>query len=463
VILVRLSGFVSCLGLRDNELVAVYGAGGKSTLLAGLARELVALKKRVILTTTTKIYLPGDDTPVIACGDINKTLDAVKAALEKHPMVVVGASVLPGGKLQGIPGGMVEVLHKSSLAHHILVEADGAAGRPVKGYAAHEPALPSAATLIVPVLGLDALGLTLKNEAAHRPELLSSQVCAAPGDRLNERHLVNCLRYMITLGRPQAPRARVIPVLNKTDMAGSACVGAVAEGLKGLPLVERLLFASAQELEPVKFIFQRREEVFLPRVTCVVLAAGSSRRMGADKLAIKIGDRTILEHTVNNVLASAVDEVILVTQPDSWAAGLFPPEKVKVVINSDHLQGQSTSLRAGLAAAAESTQAVLFALADQPFIPPAVYTALVEQYRHSLKPAVYPEYQGQRGNPVLFDRRIFPMLQKLQGDTGGRAIITHLSQNQTSAVPVSTSTILTDIDTPADLRVRNGDGPHFSF
>lgn len=446
-----MSGLTRALGLKGSGIVAAYGAGGKSALLAALAQELALSQKKVIITTTTKIYRPAD-IPCIIATDLPQALSQLEEAFLLHSLVALGTSSLPGGKLAGIAADWLPALLQSSPASHILVEADGAAGKSAKGHAAHEPALPAAADLIIPVLGLDAIGLALLEGSVHRPKLLASMLSAGAGTCLDEGHLADCMRHMVRLGLSQSPQATVVPVFNKADtVSDSGIIGAITEKLQGLPDADRLLYVSARDNNPVKFIMSRRDNQFLPAVTCVVLAAGSSQRMGTDKMQIKIGQRTMLEHAVNNALASGADEVVLVVRPDYPTAGYLTSGKVRQVINPDHLQGQSSSLRAGLAAVAGNAQAVIFALGDQPFIPPAVFAKLIGHYRRTLPLAAYPEYLGQRGNPVLFDRRVFPLLEKLQGDSGGRQIIGQMPAGSARAVPVSCSGVLADIDTSADL------------
>ena len=92
----------------------------------------------------------------------------------------------------------------------------------------------------------------------------------------------------------------------------------------------------------------------------------------------------------------------------SISSGLGP---VQVVVNPDWAQGQSTSLQAGLAALPENVGAVLFHLADQPGVTPTVLDALVARHAATLAPVVWPEYEGRRGNPILFDRVRFPELR----------------------------------------------------
>ncbi|MGB9586326.1 MAG: nucleotidyltransferase family protein, partial [Anaerolineales bacterium] len=88
---------------------------------------------------------------------------------------------------------------------------------------------------------------------------------------------------------------------------------------------------------------------------------------------------------------------------------------------------------------------VIFVLADQPFVTPAVLRLLVDQHSHNLASIIGPLVEGKRGNPVLFDQRTFPDLQKLQGDIGGRALF---DRYPPLWLPWHDARLLIDIDTP---------------
>jgi molybdenum cofactor cytidylyltransferase len=122
---------------------------------------------------------------------------------------------------------------------------------------------------------------------------------------------------------------------------------------------------------------------------------------------------------------------------------------VRVVVNLEWAEGQSTSVRAGLTALPANVSGSLFTLVDQPGVTPDLIKALIERHQATLAPAVWPEYQGQRGNPVLFDRDVFPHLARLKGDTGGRPVL-QAQAPHAERVTVSDPGVLFDIDTPDD-------------
>jgi molybdenum cofactor cytidylyltransferase len=107
-------------------------------------------------------------------------------------------------------------------------------------------------------------------------------------------------------------------------------------------------------------------------------------------------------------------------------------------------------MKAGLAALNENIDSVVFLLVDLPGITPDVVDALIQRHRQTLAPLVWPEFEGQRGNPVLFDRCLFPQLAQISGDTGGRPLIMTY-QEQAERVTITTKAILQDVDRPEDL------------
>ena len=153
--------------LGDHELVAFVGAGGKSTLLLRLGAELAHTGRRVILTTTTKLGLDQVTGTVCYSSD---PIEVEACFASPGPVFVVGSE--DGRKVTGPSLADVDRLFAESTADYILVEADGARGRSIKAPDAHEPVIPAAATLVVLVASLNAIGLPLA-EAAHRPELVS--------------------------------------------------------------------------------------------------------------------------------------------------------------------------------------------------------------------------------------------------------------------------------------------------
>lgn len=149
------------LSIRPG-VTAVIGGGGKTTLLRALGTELAADGARVLLCATTKLF-PFDGLPNLA----DPTETALAEALEARRLVCAGTPVPETGKLTAPD---IPVARLAALADYVLAEADGAAGRPLKAHASHEPVIPSEANQTILVIGASGFGRPIA-EAAHRPAL----------------------------------------------------------------------------------------------------------------------------------------------------------------------------------------------------------------------------------------------------------------------------------------------------
>ena len=123
---------------------------------------------------------------------------------------------------------------------------------------------------------------------------------------------------------------------------------------------------------------------------------------------------------------------------------------VDLIFNPDAALGQSTSVRAGLAALAPETEAAMFILGDQPGIDPKVIDALIAAWRKSNAPVVAPRYEKRMGNPILFDRRVFPELAALEGDTGARPVVRAYQASGELLLVTFEGPAPPDVDTEAD-------------
>jgi probable selenium-dependent hydroxylase accessory protein YqeC len=449
----KLPGLREILGLGEREIVSFYGAGGKTSFLLRLAEELSKENKKVIMTTTTKIF-PQKKFPEIITSDMDVAKKELQSLLRRENVVVLGRSLLPNGKIDGLEASWIGKFHEEGLAPYILVEADGAARRPIKGYAWHEPVIPPTSTVIVPVLGSDALGLPIAAEYVHRPELLADQLGVAEGKTIDVEEFIRSLTFMLARGQKQAPSACAVPVINKADLLkDGALVHSIPEAFYASPPrgVSRLLFTTLAEEFPVHYIW--RKPFAKPFISCAILAAGFSKRMGEDKLALRLKGKAILEHAVGNALQSGADEIFIVTRPEQeWVEKLFSGGGIRIVKNPYSAQGMSTSVKAAICASHPLTQGIIFALGDQPFIGSGVYRALIKSYKRKLDLVTYPHYHGEKGNPQLFDRKTWPLLMQLQGDQGGRGIISLVPDKKIRGVEMPCSGITVDIDTAEEYR-----------
>lgn len=182
----------------------------------------------------------------------------------------------------------------------------------------------------------------------------------------------------------------------------------------------------------------------------VILAAGKSERMGQLKQLLPFRGQSILESVIDTALQSSLQSVAVVLghQADRIEP-LLKDKKVTVIRNPDYAKGQSSSLRAGLDRVKEQVDGVLFLLADQPLLRPETIDSLLSAYRQAPHPIVVPTFNGQRGNPVLIDRELFPQLFNLREDNGARVLFEKY-RDDILKIAVLDSSILIDIDTEED-------------
>lgn len=191
----------------------------------------------------------------------------------------------------------------------------------------------------------------------------------------------------------------------------------------------------------------------MPRIAGIVLAAGQSRRMGAEnKLLADLGGKPMLLHAVEAVEASAAAPLIIVTghEPDQVRTALGE-RKMIVTHNARFADGLSTSLATGIAAVPDDCDGALVCLGDMP----RVTTDLLDRMISAFNPVegraiVIPTRHGKRGNPVLFDHRFFAAMRDVAGDTGARHLIGQ-NEDLVAEVAVDDDSIFMDVDTPEAL------------
>lgn len=164
-------------------------------------------------------------------------------------------------------------------------------------------------------------------------------------------------------------------------------------------------------------------------VAGVILAAGSASRMGQPKQLLPLAGRPLLQHVVEAAAMSGLDDVVLVLghRAEAIRRAIDCPPGVRVVVNPDHAQGQSTSLRLGLGALSPRAAAAAILLGDQPRVGAGLIDRVAAAFQAGTAAVVRPTYcgGGQRvpGHPVVIARHLWPALDALRGDQGARALI----------------------------------------
>jgi molybdenum cofactor cytidylyltransferase len=179
----------------------------------------------------------------------------------------------------------------------------------------------------------------------------------------------------------------------------------------------------------------------------LILAAGESSRMGADKALLTYRGRTFLE-TVFNVLREAgIERIVIVLghRAERIEPAVNLP-RAEFIFNPNYRRGQTSSLQAGLRAlATPECEAVVLCLVDHPLVSPETIRRLTTAFQRSLAPVVIPTHQDRRGHPVLIARSLFEELAGLDPDTGANTVLRKHRQ-ATQFVEVRDAGILVDVD-----------------
>lgn len=201
-----------------RAVVSLAGGGGKTTLMWMLAAALVAAGKRTITTTTTRIYPPaGDESPrVRLLADETDPVGAVAAALEESPHVTIALEPA-GDKLRGLPSDTIDTIAAAGLADAIIVEADGAAGRPLKAARAGEPVWPARTSLCVALAGIDGLGRALAEGTVFRAELAAEITGLPAGSPVTADAVAALLVGERGMLREAPAGARLLAFVNKVE------------------------------------------------------------------------------------------------------------------------------------------------------------------------------------------------------------------------------------------------------
>lgn len=421
---------------HTEKIISFVGAGGKTTAIFQLAREL---PQPVLVTSTTHLgawQLPLADHHIVAqkISDIDQR--------EFHGVTLITDSI-QGERVAGVNKDILYWLcayAKTYNNHTLLIEADGSRQKALKAPDEHEPAIPEFTAEAVVVAGLSGLGKPLNEEYVHRPQLFSTLSGLALNNSITPDSLIRVLTQPngglknIPLG------ARRIAFLNQADTPELQSIG----GAISAPLLEHFDLVIIGSLRQSKF------QAF-ERTAGIVLAAGGSTRFGQPKQLLDWHGEPFVRVVAQATLNSGLSPVLIVTGANAEEVeAKIRDLPVMIVRNENWQSGQASSIRAGVSALPANAGSAVFLLSDQPQITGDIIRALAEHHTTEPYPIVAPlVMMEQRANPVLFDRVTFSDLLKLEGDTGGRAIF---SKYPVEYIPWHDDRLLLDVDKPEDYQ-----------
>ena len=193
-------------------------------------------------------------------------------------------------------------------------------------------------------------------------------------------------------------------------------------------------------------------------IYAIILAAGESSRFGTPKQLADWQDSNLLQHTIN-ITKSLFDKNIVVVLGAN--AGLIQSRinsnDIAIEMNDEWQSGMSSSIRAGIKALPEDTEAVMILLCDQPLIGKSSFKKLIDLWQQRPKSIVASEYLDTLGVPAIFPVSFFSQLELLQGDKGAKQLLMSMKE-QVLTISVPEASI--DIDTQNDfnhLKIQSND------
>jgi probable selenium-dependent hydroxylase accessory protein YqeC len=250
------SFLIEALGLRAKEVISLVGAGGKTTLMFRLAKELSQGGRCVVTTTTTKILEPtsGETNFLFIDPDEDKVNHFVQSCLDHYRHITLAKEKLESGKLKGVSPDLINELSKCPGVDMIIIEADGAAGRSVKAPREKEPVIPSNTTLVVAILGVDGLQKELNEEHVFQPGRVSKITGIPEGRRITDEAMALLITHPEGIFKGAPPSSRVVAFLNKVDIPNGMDKGKrISQKIlkKGHRQIERVVLGQLKKEPPV--------------------------------------------------------------------------------------------------------------------------------------------------------------------------------------------------------------------
>ena len=158
--------------------------------------------------------------------------------------------------------------------------------------------------------------------------------------------------------------------------------------------------------------------------SAILLAAGESKRMnGENKLTKLINGKPLINHSVNNILESSIDELIIIIghQGEVIKNTVFDNNKIKFFFNKDYKSGMSSSIKVGLNNLSKEAKFFFICLGDMPLVDKKIYNQLIKQTKKDK--IIVPTYNKKMGNPVLFPISMKNKIMDIEGDNGAKKLL----------------------------------------
>lgn len=416
---------------KGGHLYTLVGAGGKSTAMKLMGKQLLEEGYRVILSTTT--HLQKDEFQGYPCH-----IGALDSLPEIQGALLAVAGEAGEKKYNGYSQEEWEAF-PIPLDTIVLVEGDGSRRLPFKVPYSHEPVVPRNTARIFLVLSAAVFGK--EATALNTYNLEGLQEAVGPQPYYTPEVLETAIRQSWLQG---GDGGSFYLLLNGCDHL---------EDLQGLKkLLQRLRKESGLEGALVschlELAYHREEE----RLGAIVLAAGEGRRMGRPKQLLELEGETFLSHSIRLAGYRGQEILVALGYYQEEIQEKLPPIGFRYLPIQDYQEGMGGSLRESVFALSPCEAFLVFPC-DLPFLEEATIAALLRVHRKHPGKILVPRFGGRNGHPVLFPWSSRELFHQVQGDAGGREII---KGKETIYVDLDDPGIAADIDSPEEYMKAGG-------
>lgn len=196
--------------LKDDDIISFVGAGGKTTMMFKLAQEL-RHNSKVLVTTTTKIYLPLIDKYDFISTDSGRFPEY--SGVSQNGIYILGLGVNSENKILGLSKEDLDKV--APRFDYILIESDGAKEKRLKASNEYEPVIYEKTTKTIGIIDIQSIGMVINEENVHRSEMFCEITEAKQGEAVNVEHLVKLILH--PKGLFKSAQGEIILYINKVE------------------------------------------------------------------------------------------------------------------------------------------------------------------------------------------------------------------------------------------------------
>ena len=469
------------IDLRKKDIITAVGSNGKTTFCLNLCNELKRKKKTVFLTTTVKILpinkkygfvditIPNTENEteekereVFSEMEITSfLLNLEKNLNNSNNVYVLGIYNSKIGKITSLSPKILEDI--SGKCDYMIIEGDGSKMKPLKGWNKTEPVYTKNTTKSVGILPINIIGEKISDVNIHRMEEFLKISGGQKNETLTLNHLYNVIVH--ENGLFQYSLGEKILILNcaERDKDKENALN-LAEMIKNninfkdvKICVTSLKNREYYKIEENNNIKEKNQNFSMPKISAIIMASGKSKRMGTNKLLLEYRGITFIENTLEKVLNENFYEFAIVIsdkkvkkKAQDYMKNLETDEKkIYIIDNKKSEKGQSESIKIGLKTLGKCDGYMFFSC-DQPFLTSDTIKKILKNFNPGR--ITIPEYDGKRSLPVIFGENFKDELLNLEGDTGGKTVISN-HPDKIRIVEIENSDEGRDIDTKEDYEM----------